>query len=196
MTDPDPARRSFAPVVAVGLVGGGLAAYAGSRPWFVDPAADGPTPDPLAVIAEAGTSPLATPIALVLLAGWGVVLVSRGMFRRGVAGLTLLAAGSFAATLVVGFLALPDDVAAAVRESSARFDDVGGSAVGPWFWVAVLGGLMSVAAAALAVAWCPQWPEMGSRYDAPGADRDEPLPEDRTSLDLWKSMDEGRDPTA
>jgi hypothetical protein len=37
---------------------------------------------------------------------------------------------------------------------------------------------------------------MGTRYDAPGSGRDERPPEDRTSLDLWKSMDEGRDPTA
>ncbi len=189
-------RRSFGPVVALGLASGALGAYAGSRPWFVDPAADGPTPDPLDVIVDAGSSPLATPVALVALASWGVVLVTRGRVRRAVAGLALVAALGVVATVIAGFLALPDAVADAVREGSARFDDVGGSATGPWFWVAAASGLVSVAATALAVAWCPQWPEMGSRYDAPGATAGDLPAEEQSHLDLWKSMDQGRDPTA
>ncbi len=58
--------------------------------------------------------------------------------------------------------------------------------------------MASVAATALAVRWVRHWPEMGSRYDAPGAAAEtaEPPPEDRSNLDLWKAMDEGRDPTA
>jgi uncharacterized membrane protein (TIGR02234 family) len=189
-------RRTFGPVVALGLVAGALAAYAGSRPWFVDPTADGPTPDPLDRIVDAGSSPLATPVALVLLASWGVVLVTRGRVRRAVAGLALLAALGVTATVVAGFVTLQDPVSEAVREASARFDDVGGSAAGPWFWVAAVAALASVVAAALAVAWCPQWPEMGSRYDAPGGSRDDVPAEEQSHLDLWKSMDQGRDPTA
>jgi uncharacterized membrane protein (TIGR02234 family) len=188
--------RTFGPVVALGLVAGALAAYAGTRPWFVDLAADGPTPDPLDVIAEAGSSPLATPVALVVLASWGVVLVTRGRARRAVAGLALLAALGLVVTVVVGFRSLPDAVADAVRDAGVRFDDVGGSATDPWFWVAGTAAVASVVAAALAVAWCPQWPEMGSRYDAPGAARERVPPEEQSHLDLWKSMDEGRDPTA
>jgi hypothetical protein len=49
----------------------------------------------------------------------------------------------------------------------------------------------------LAMRWAPQWPEMGSRYDAPGV-QSEPAsvpPEDQSSLDLWKALDEGKDPT-
>ena len=44
----------------------------------------------------------------------------------------------------------------------------------------------------------PGWPEMGRRYDAPAdatAERAAPLPEEQENLDLWKAMDEGRDPT-
>jgi hypothetical protein len=33
---------------------------------------------------------------------------------------------------------------------------------------------------------------MGSRFDAPGA---APPPQEETSLDLWRAMDDGRDPT-
>jgi hypothetical protein len=35
---------------------------------------------------------------------------------------------------------------------------------------------------------------MGSKYDAPGAAGVSPEPE--TPLELWKAIDEGRDPTA
>ncbi len=39
---------------------------------------------------------------------------------------------------------------------------------------------------------------MGSRYDAPvtGSEPAVVDPEDQSSLELWKAMDEGRDPTA
>jgi hypothetical protein len=36
---------------------------------------------------------------------------------------------------------------------------------------------------------------MGRRYDAPGAAEPQPAPGERSNLDLWKAMDEGRDPT-
>ena len=65
--------------------------------------------------------------------------------------------------------------------------------------MAAVTSVVLVVAGALAVAWCPAWPEMGSRYDAPGA-AGEAAPavpaEEQTNLDLWKQLDEGRDPTA
>jgi hypothetical protein len=36
---------------------------------------------------------------------------------------------------------------------------------------------------------------MGSRYDAPGGAPARPLPDQVEEIDLWKSMDEGHDPT-
>jgi hypothetical protein len=61
-----------------------------------------------------------------------------------------------------------------------------------------LSAILSVVTTALAVWWVGHWPEMGRRYDAPngaGASGTETPPEDASSLDLWKSIDEGRDPT-
>jgi Tryptophan-associated transmembrane protein (Trp_oprn_chp) len=48
------------------------------------------------------------------------------------------------------------------------------------------------------VAWTPDWPEMGTRYDAPGSAPPPPVapPEEQSNLDLWKALDEGHDPTA
>ena len=103
-----------------------------------------------------------------------------------------------AAAVVVGVTTLEDSVVEAMRESGTRSDTLGTELTG-WFWVAAAGALVSVVAAILAAAWCPAWPEMGSRYDAPGAAgpaAGEVPPEDRTHLDLWKQLDQGRDPTA
>jgi hypothetical protein len=52
-------------------------------------------------------------------------------------------------------------------------------------------------AALAAVRFVPSWPEMGARYDAPAGARTED--EDATpkeNIDIWKALDEGRDPTA
>ena len=68
-----------------------------------------------------------------------------------------------------------------------------------WFWAAAAGALLSLVATGLAVWWAPAWPEMGSRYDAPaGTTAPTPAadPAEQSNLELWKAIDEGRDPTA
>ncbi len=66
----------------------------------------------------------------------------------------------------------------------------------PWYAAALVGAGLSVVATLAAVVLVPGWPEMGSRYDAPAAasQRDDSTPE--TNIDIWKALDEGRDPTA
>jgi uncharacterized membrane protein (TIGR02234 family) len=186
-------RRTFAPAVLVGLAAGALGAVAGSRPWVVD--AEG-APDPLGLVADTGEMPLAAALSLVVLACWGVVLVTRGRVRRAVAALGLLAALGLVATVVTGWLTLDQQVLDALAAQSAGDDTLAVSTTG-WFWVAAVAALLSLAATAAAVRLAPGWPEMGGRYDAPGtAPGAGPEPEDASSLDLWKAMDEGRDPTA
>jgi uncharacterized membrane protein (TIGR02234 family) len=192
---PEP-RATFGRVVGLGLAAGALAAVAGSQPWMVDAEADGPTPDPLGLVADAGEMPLGLALALALLACWGVLLVTRGKVRRVVAGLALLAALGLTATVVVAYFTLPDQVLAAQMEASLPRDDVFGSKISVWYLAAALGAVLSVVTTALAVRWAGHWPEMGRRYDAPGAARGSATPaEEPSSLDLWKSIDEGRDPT-
>ena len=67
-----------------------------------------------------------------------------------------------------------------------------------WGMAAVLGSAVSVVGRCARGRGRPRWPEMGSRYDAPGsAAPAAPVElEDQSNLDLWKAMDEGRDPTA
>lgn len=198
-----PGRRTFVPVVLVGLAATAAAAFAGHQTMLRVPDAD---LGKLDVISATGTDaaraefPLAGALALVAIACWGVLLVTRGRVRRAVAALAALAAGGTFAVLVVGGF---------LQRSNARTDmadQLGVSAIAdqlpvtwtPWFWVALVASVVSVVAAVSAVLYAADWPEMGTKYDAPTShdtlDTGAPA-EERTNLDLWKSMDEGDDPT-
>src|SRR4051794_26890551 len=94
----DRRRRSFAPLVVVGLGSAGLTALAGHKPWvgFGDHG----------VVSTAGAlgRPEVEALGLVALASWGVVLVTRGKVRRAVALLAALAGLGAAALAVHGLL--------------------------------------------------------------------------------------------
>ena len=190
-------RRTFGTVVGAGLAAAALAAVAGHQPW-----AQGSAPGGLGELTatqEAGRVPAANALALVVLACWGVLLVTRGVVRRVVAGLALVAALGYVACVVVGFGSAPDAVRDAYRDLGVSDPDVGRTA---WVWVSAAAAVLMVVTTTLAVRLVPGWPEMGRRYDAPAdavpdAPTDEvPEPAAQENLDLWKAMDEGRDPTA
>lgn len=185
-------RRTFGPVVLLGLASAGLAALAGTRPWASlgeEQAITSP------VGGDPGEMPLAGALALVVLACWGVVLVSRGVVRRAVAALALVAAAGLVVTVVVGWSQTIDQV----RTDAVSLDGSAEAGHTAWWWVALAVSLLAVVASALAVRLTPHWPEMGRRYDAPGAAAVEArpgvAPEEQSHLDLWKALDEGHDPT-
>jgi hypothetical protein len=164
------ARSTFGPVVLLGLASSGLTAAASNQRWSTsdDPSA---AFQPIATGAE---SPLALSLGLAVLAGWGVLLILRGRVRRALAWLLALGSIGVTATVVTAHAQLAEQVHG-------------------WYWTALIASLISVAAAALAVRHVRSWPEMGSKYDAPGAAHAPPEPE--TPLEIWKAIDEGRDPT-
>ena len=185
-------RKTFGPVVLAGLAGAGLTAVASNQRW----ASAQPTDDTVAYteLAVGAQAPLAFTLSLVVLAAWGVLLVTRGRVRRVVAVLASIAALGAAATVVAGRWLIP----AGYRDD---FREMGTTPVvdfHAWYWVAGVGAVLTVVTTVLAVRLVGGWPEMGSRYDAPGESSPAAEPEvleDRSSLDLWKAMDEGRDPT-
>ncbi|TNM45167.1 hypothetical protein FHP29_05005 [Nocardioides albidus] len=202
-----PARRAFGPVVLLGLVGSGFAAVAGHKAMLAIPestltAAGGLAPG---VEERSVEFPLAGALALVALAAWGVLLVTRGIVRRGAALLALIAAAGILVVVVIGGFVQHDDAAADLAARlglNAAAIDVERTG---WLWVALGCALMALVAAGAAVRLVPAWPEMGTRYDAPtGASTGAPAaaasapgqePSEQSNLDLWKSLDEGRDPT-
>ena len=187
-------RRSFGPVVLLGLLAGTLGAVAGNKPWAAGSGRAGQV-STLAVSADAAQMPVAG-----ALGAGRPRLLGRGPRHPGPgapggAVLGALAALGVLVSVVAGFASVPDALRAGYAAIGIADPQVG---LTGWFWAAAVAGLLSLVATALAVRLVPGWPEMGSRYDAPGAQEPAPVvePEDQSSLDLWRAMDEGRDPTA
>lgn len=200
MSDQRPSARAhgtFGRVVLPGLGAATLAAVGGHQTWVDvtagDSGAQALADSSLASGTGVGESPAAGALALVCLACWGVLLVTRGKVRRAVSVLGLLAALGTLVAVVLDGVRLPDRVRAALGDAPSSPLEVAHSG---WFWAAAVGAVACVALSALAVRLVPTWPEMGTRYDAPdgGPATAAPLAE-QTNLDLWKSIDEGRDPT-
>lgn len=195
-------RRTFGPVVLVGVAGSALATLAATRAWFLPPVVqDVPAP---AGLAEGSQVPLAVSLALVCLAAWGTLVVTRGRLRRAVAAVGLVGASGLLATWVWAWRSVP----AGLREELAGFGVTDGDTrVSGWYWIAGGSAVLALAGSVAALRLVPAWPEMGERYDAPSrpaaapGSATPPAAGDLTgttpasSLDLWKSLDEGHDPT-
>jgi hypothetical protein len=180
------ARRTFGPIVLTGLAGAGLAAFAGGRAW----AAPDTTSGTAALVDRSGGHvPLAAALGLVALACWGVLLVTRKVVRRVVAALGVLVSAGLLVTSVLG----RSSALSSARDATVNLGVTGvGVHTTAWWWVGLLVSLVALAAALLAVRHCPAWPEMGSRYDAPVS---RPAAEEMSEVDLWRALDQGRDPT-
>jgi hypothetical protein len=178
-------RGGMAAVVVGGLVTSAVTAVAAGKPWFRAASED-------ALVSGVRDSdrsadmPLALALSLVVLAGWGAVLVTRGRVRRAMAAVALVAAVGVVSCVVAAPFTLPDQV----RENLPPGSDDAGVSMTGWFVASAVGAVL--AAIVLGVAWLrsPSWPTMSSRYDAPatrstGAD----------DTDLWKALDAGHDPT-
>lgn len=192
------ARRLYAPVVLALLAVGGLAFLAATRTWAeATVEAKGLLPDEVAVTGR-DVVPGAAALALVVVAAALAVLAASVRVRRVVGVLV-------AVVSVVGcVLALTADVTGAaftqvVEESTAytgtNFPDVVEQSV----WRPVTAGAFVVTAVLGAVvAWLSgRWPTMGRRYEAPASHsrRERAAHDDESAADMWKALDEGRDPT-
>jgi uncharacterized membrane protein (TIGR02234 family) len=202
-------RSTFGPVVVIGLASSGLLAVAGHKPMLEVPAAHLEEVG-LETLARSGEGlvaefPLVGALALVTLACWGVLLVARGRARIVVAALAGLAVLGALVTLVVGGFVQDDDAAYDLMSRLGAANHLAErTPIEPtaWFWVALPAAALGLLSAVAAVRLAPTWPQMGSRYDAPTSRRDESpaAPADtpateKSSIDLWKSLDDGEDPT-
>ncbi|KQV69756.1 hypothetical protein ASC64_07980 [Nocardioides sp. Root122] len=202
----------------VGLVVATLGAIAGGKPWVAgrSGAFDTSADDNQAMVSTlsangAGESPLALALALVVLACWGVLLVTRGRFRRAVAVLALVAALGLVAATVEAWWSLPTKLGDALQQLSGA--DTVSTSFTAWYYAALVAAALCVVTTLAAVRLVPSWPEMGTKYDAPAAGRDtsgaaaggttvgtvgvagaDEAPVE--NIDIWKALDEGRDPTA
>ena len=193
-----PRRRTFGPVVLVGLAAAGLASVSASKPLVGGGLTATDAMSTLTMSFDPAESPLAAALGLVLLATWGVLLVTRGLFRRIVAWLGAAAAVGYAVTIALAPWQLRGAVEESTRFATGSVDrDL---SVTAWWWAALAAAVLACVTSAAAVLWVRHWPEMGSKYDAPVGGRAATTPEDATvpteNIDIWKALDEGRDPTA
>ncbi|HET6626911.1 MAG TPA: Trp biosynthesis-associated membrane protein [Nocardioidaceae bacterium] len=185
-----PRERSFGPTVSAGLLGAVLTAVAATRQW-AHASADAAGIKVQAAVTGSDTAPLAAALALVALAAWGVVLVVRGRVRRLVAAVGLLACVGVLVAVAEAFDGAREDaVAAAVGKGATA--DLATASLSGWYYTAGAAALLTLLAFAVAVLRSPRWPAMGSRYDAPAARAEAPA----TDEDMWRALDEGRDPTS
>ena len=189
---PDPRRRTFGPTVGAGL-GQRARRRRGHQPWGT---ARHQRIGELSATVEAGRVPAANALALVVLACWGVLLVTRGRVRRIAAVIGVPAAVGCLVSVVTGWASAPDGVREATSRWASSDPDV---AARRWYTVAAVAGLLTLATTALALRLVPGWPQMGRattpRSSRPPAPDARPSPEERENLKFWKAIDEGRDPT-
>ena len=135
-----------------------------------------------------------------MLACWGVLLVTRGRVRRAVAVLGLLAAVGLVVAVVVGLrhAARPGRRRRCGQSGSPA--DSSATELTAWFWVAAAVGPWLLrrrgrARRPLGAGTGPRW-AAGTTRRAPRRSRRAAAGGPQSNLDLWKAMDEGRDPTA
>lgn len=183
-------RDTFAPVVLIGVLSAALAAVASAKKWAELGSADAKVV--ATWIGSSGELPAASALSLAALASWGAVLVARGRFRRWIAALGLAIALASLVTAIVGYSQAPSDLRQAARSALGNALTSSPGLTG-WYWVAVIADAVVVLALLVAVRDVPAWPTMSSRYDAPSGPK-EPT-EMKSSLDVWKALDQGADPT-
>ncbi|MEV7396136.1 Trp biosynthesis-associated membrane protein [Aeromicrobium sp. NPDC092404] len=187
-------RRLYAPVVLGTLAAGGLAFFAASRTWaHVRVATDGLPSDSIDV-SGSDAQPLVPALALVVVTAALAVLASSPRVRRVVGAFTVLVALGGAAVVLLGGSSLEGAVDQAV-EASPAWTGTGSPdfTASAWTYVTaaafVLAGFLGGVTARFGAAW----PTMSSRYDAPASRPTVTTPQ--SDADMWKALDEGRDPT-
>ena len=188
------ARRLYAPVVLGTLAAGGLAFFAASRTWaHVQIATDG-LPSDSVDVTGADAQPIVSALALVVVASALAVLAASPRVRRVVGAFTVLVALTAAAVVLLGGSSLDNAVDHAVKESPA-YTGTGDHdfTTSAWKYVSALAFLIAAVLAGITAKLGAIWPTMSSRYDAPAARPAVTAPQ--SDAEMWKALDEGRDPT-
>lgn len=201
MSDREPAPkaaegRRYGQVLVVGLVSATATTVAVSHPWAAATASVTGLPQLRASVDGADVAPLAAALGVVLLASFGAVLATRGWVRRSLGALVVVCGVAVLATVI-----RPGDMRAAVEQGLSARGWSGGSydaSTSPWRWVAGAGAVGCMVAGLLVARFGGSWPSMGARYDPVGRPPDPKVTGGEgmaTEADLWRSIDQGHDPT-
>lgn len=178
-------RRLLAYTVGVCVAGAGLALFAATRVWSVQVTARPGLSDLRTARTGAAQVPWLTALALVALAGAGALLATRGLPRRALGLLLLLAGAGTAAGAVTG--------RAAVAAGSA------GAGAVVWPVACVAGAVAVMLGGWWTVRHGHRWPALGARYERPSGTAVTRTPAGQAGADTrtaWDALDRGEDPTA
>ena len=187
-------RRLYAPVVLGTLAAGGLAFFTASRTWaHARIAAEGLPPDTVKV-SGSDSQPIITALALVAVTAALAVLASSPRLRRIVGVFTFGVAVSAIAVVLFDGSSVDDAMTKAVKASPA-FTGSNSPATHHTAWpvLTVVAFLIVAGLGAFTARFGSAWPALSSRYDAPRIRPTEAAAQ--TDADMWKALDEGRDPT-
>jgi uncharacterized membrane protein (TIGR02234 family) len=191
-------RRELTAAVVGAVLAGALALSAGGQAWArVTAEREAPLPPVTGVLTGADAAPLVPAAGLVLLAAAVALLAVRGL-GRAVVGLLMAVAGGVLAWS--GVRALTGGLDDAAAQQFPGRSAVAAEISVAWPVLALLAGVLGVAAGLLAVLRGRTWPAMGRRYErsgaapAPATARRPETDEDRAQA-AWKALDRGEDPT-
>lgn len=188
-------RRLYGPSVLGAMATGGLAFLAATRTWASATVTATGVPTDQVEVTGSDAVPLASAFALVIVAAALAVLAASVRVRR-LVGLFII--GVALAGLVVVMTAgndVDEAVTRAIRESPAFIGTNVPDLIenGPWRFVAAAAFLLAILIGAVITRFAGEWLTMGRKYDAPKAHA--ATEEISTEADIWKALDDGRDPT-
>lgn len=174
-----------------------------AKAWATATARPSGLPQIDAQVIGADLAPLAGALGVVVLAAFGAVIATRGWVRRWLGVLIVVAA----LVVLVSAVHPPGDDGALTDALSAKGWTGGDydSASTVWRWVTMVGAIVSTVAGVAISRHGGRWATMGAQYDAPvtttatqtttGSTRPTVAPSEQTDAEVWRDIDEGRDPT-
>ena len=182
----------FGSVLAAIAVGAALTAGSAALTWASATGNDD-LRGPLDVTATGGqVAPALVPIAAAAVAALGALLAAKGVLRRGVGAVTLLLGVVVGWLGIRGFLHEPAEVLFG-STSSVRLADVRIRPLGPL--AATLGGLSLVVAGFAVLAGRIRARELSPRSERAGGSPPATPTSADPALEMWKELDDDRDPT-
>jgi uncharacterized membrane protein (TIGR02234 family) len=188
-------RTGYGLTILIGLAASGLCAVAVAQPWARATATVPGLPPIEASVDGADVAPVAAALAVVCLAALGAVIATRGWLRR---ALGILIVGC--AAVVVYVAVAPGSTAGLLEDALSAKGWTGGDyhhSVTAWRVVAVVGGIVAIAAGAIVARFGGEWATMGTRYDSPAEAQSARATADEQLSDaaMWRALDDGGDPT-